>query len=83
LELHRLLRPAVTILRYLFVGGDAPSCLKSADVNDSGTVEIDDAVFFLTFLFQRGVDPAEPFVVCGEDATADGLTCDSYAPCER
>ena len=72
----------ISILSYLFLGSAAPSCLKSADVDDNGSVEITDAVSLLYFLFLGGDRPPPPFDACGADPTADALTCGSFAPCK-
>jgi hypothetical protein len=37
---------------YLFGGAPAPRCLDAADADDSGQVELSDAVFLLEALFQ-------------------------------
>ncbi|HVR75675.1 MAG TPA: hypothetical protein VMT52_15175 [Planctomycetota bacterium] len=75
------LADAVSILDYLFQGGPSPACLKSADLDDSGTVELTDAVYLLNFLFRGGPEPSEPFVSCGADPTADELGCGSSPGC--
>ena len=71
-----------TVLSYLFAKGPDPSCFDSADANDSGLVDIADAIAVLSHLFaQAGPLPA-PFGECGVDTTEDGLECFGYAPCE-
>jgi hypothetical protein len=67
-------------LSYLFAGGPAPDCLASADVDDSGRIEITDSIFLLRALFLGiGTVPA-PYPSCGEDPTPDDLSC--LAECE-
>ncbi|MBN1443606.1 MAG: right-handed parallel beta-helix repeat-containing protein [Planctomycetes bacterium] len=75
------LSDAVFVLGYLFLGGEAPSCVKSADIDDSGGIDITDAVRLLGYLFLGGLPPAEPFAGCGTDPHADELSCVSYPPC--
>jgi len=74
---------AISILGYLFLGTpvDLP-CQKSADVDDESSVNLTDAVYILNFLFLDAVRPGSPYPDCGLDLTADGLTCESHAPCE-
>jgi hypothetical protein len=70
----------ISILMYLFVEGHgAPGCLDAADLNDSGALEIGDGVFGLSYLFAGGPPPAAPFPACGEDLTADDLTCADFS----
>ncbi len=65
----------VFTLIYIFRGGAIPPCLDAADANDDGAVDISDPVFTLFFLYAGGRNPPAPYPVAGEDATADGLTC--------
>lgn len=71
----------VNILRFLFLGDFALSCLDSADVDDSGEIDVSDAIRLFIFLFLSGPAPAGPFPTCGIDATADDLDCDGYPLC--
>ncbi len=73
---------ASSILGFLFLGSEAPDCMKAADANDSGTVDLSDAVAVLDFLFLGGAQPPDPHAACGADPTEDDLTCDAYPPCE-
>lgn len=76
------LSDAVTILTYLFLGSQTPSCLDAADSNDDGILDLSDAVFLLSFLFLGGPATPPPAAGCGTDATAaDDLSCESYPPC--
>ncbi|MBN1419590.1 MAG: right-handed parallel beta-helix repeat-containing protein [Planctomycetes bacterium] len=76
------LSDAVTILGYLFLGSAEPSCLKSADTDDSGDLNLTDAVFLLGHLFLGGPQPPTPYPACGEDTTDDALTCLRFTACE-
>jgi hypothetical protein len=55
--------------------------MKTTDANDSGEVDIADAIYLLAHLFAQGPDPLPPFALCSRDPTEDPLTCDSYGPC--
>ncbi|MEM7230557.1 MAG: right-handed parallel beta-helix repeat-containing protein, partial [Planctomycetota bacterium] len=37
----------VALLLHLFAGREPPSCMKSADANDSGVLDLSDAIYFL------------------------------------
>ena len=67
----------VTILRYLFAGrGDAP-CRDAFDTDDSGAIDLADAIRLLNALFVPGSPPtAPPNSSCGPDPTADDLECE-------
>src|SRR2546427_7608587 len=45
------LSDAMFVLNYLFTGGNAPTCPKSADTDDSGALELTDPVYLLNHLF--------------------------------
>ena len=65
----------LAILLYQF--GDRPiSCTDAADVDDSGEVEVTDAVRLFNYLLLDGPAPAAPFPVAGRDDTADALDCE-------
>jgi len=66
---------------FLFLGGTDLECAKSADADDSGALNLSDAVFVLSYLFMAGMPPAQPFPACGTDPTPDGLTCEFFPPC--
>jgi hypothetical protein len=57
-------------------------CRDAADANDSGELDVSDAVFALLFLFAGGQPPPMRFSSCGLDATKDALDCVSFPPCE-
>ena len=67
-------------LNYLFLEGEAFSCIKAADTNDDGRLNLSDAIWTALYLFQGKVI-ASPFGVCGIDPTTDGLSCDRFAQC--
>jgi hypothetical protein len=74
------LTDAVSILGYLFLGeGGEDVCEDAADTNDSGRVDLADAVFLLVHLFAGGASAPEPAEACGEDPTDDSLDCATYA----
>ncbi len=50
---------AISILDFLFGGGDAPDVIDAADTNSDGKVDLSDAVFLLEFLFLGGARPVE------------------------
>ncbi|MEM7235206.1 MAG: dockerin type I domain-containing protein, partial [Planctomycetota bacterium] len=66
---------AITVLQFLFLGGDDPTCLDAADIDDDGQVNITDAIRLLNFLFLGGLKPAAPYPDAGCDATDDALGC--------
>ncbi|MBI4607255.1 MAG: hypothetical protein HY721_35265, partial [Planctomycetes bacterium] len=74
-------------LGYLFLGRDAPGCLDAADADDSGVLELTDAVFLFSHLFLGGPAPPAPGAeACGPDPTAEEpahpeLDCAVFAPC--
>ena len=70
------LSDAVFVLNYLFTGGPAPGCLKSADCDDTGVLDLTDGVYLLSLLFLGGAQLPEPFPGCGRDPTQDELTCE-------
>lgn len=63
-------------LSYLFIGGINPFCLDALDMNDSGSVDIADAMFGLSSLFIIGSPPPPaPYPDPGEDPTIDPIVC--------
>ena len=65
---------AIMLLSYLFQGGKEPKCLDSADVDDSGGLDLSDVVYLLNRLFLGGAEIPQPRQL-GVDPTADGLSC--------
>lgn len=72
---------AVAVLLYLFAGNAAPPCLKSADADDSGEINVTDPVRMLQYLFQGGALAAPAAPDCGLDAMEGGLSCEAFAAC--
>ena len=58
--------------------------MDSADANDTGNIEITDAIIIFSWLFTGGAPPAPPTPSspgypaedCGVDETEDGLGCE-------
>jgi hypothetical protein len=70
-------------LNFLFAGAPAPACLDAADGDDSGDLDLADALYTFFYLHLDGRPPPDPGpLTCGGDPTFDGLPCDSYPPCE-
>jgi len=67
---------SIKILLHLFLD-DSPDldCLDAADVDDTGELSITDPIVLLSFLFQAGPAPQDPFPGCGPDPTPDDLSC--------
>jgi hypothetical protein len=83
------LTDAVSLLGYLFLGGEAPRCAEAADSDNSGVVDITDALTILNYLFMGGLAPAPPGppgAPCGTDPDEPGspgdLGCEEYPACE-
>ncbi len=73
----------LTIIFHLFLGDPQElPCEKSADFNDSGGLDVTDAIDSLKFLFTGGSEPREPFKNCSSDPSIDGLSCGFHSPCE-
>jgi hypothetical protein len=73
----------ISLVAHLFLGGPAPKCLDSADVDNNGSVNLTDIIYELNYIFmgtQRPPDPFKPF--CGLETDTDALDCDRYLPCE-
>lgn len=77
------LSDAIFSLRWKFLGKQAPACLRAADVDDDGAVELADTTRFLDYFFYSTAPPPEPpFLACGLDTTADELSCEAHDPCD-
>jgi hypothetical protein len=61
-----------------FRGTQQIGCGDAADANDSGDVDLSDAVYELVYLFNGGREPPAPFSAPGQDPTADDLDCEVY-----
>jgi spore coat protein CotH len=68
---------AVSLLWFLFLGGNALDCADAGDANDDGKLAIADTVQILGYLFlARSPPPAPGPVSCGEDPPGSALGCD-------
>ncbi len=76
------LSDALAALNYIFGRAVAPSCVKSADANDDGKLNVTDGVTILLHLFAGRGDLAAPFTGCGADTTPDLLSCFAHSPCD-
>jgi hypothetical protein len=66
----------VAILLDLFLGQRAREpCRKALDADDSGALEITDAIALLLHLFANSPPPPPPYPAAGSDPTPDGLEC--------
>ncbi len=72
----------ILVLLHLFKENVTAPCEKAADVDDSGVVDITDAIYELSFFYLGGSAPPPPFDRCGLDPTADALTC-LASPCSN
>ena len=70
------LADAVCILEALFRGTGSNECLDSLDVDDSGHVNLTDAVRLVDWIFGAGPAPPAPVGDCGPDPSADSLDCE-------
>ncbi|MEM7236172.1 MAG: IPT/TIG domain-containing protein, partial [Planctomycetota bacterium] len=76
------LTDALLILDHLFIGQARLECLKAADFDDNGRVEIADPIGSLSYQFLGGPPPPAPGLEdCGEDPTEDQLSCERYSAC--
>ena len=80
-DTHRDISDVVCILKALFTDDAEPRCAKSIDVDDTGILDLTDAVFLARFLFLGAERPPVPFLRCGENPTADELTCNEFSEC--
>ena len=73
---------AVCTLEWLFLGGDAPSCVASANTNGDGQVDLSDPVSLLNHLFLGGPPPVAPFPKCGPGSPTDEeIGCERFERC--
>jgi hypothetical protein len=77
----RNLADVIGVLEFLFRDGAVPSCSKAADSNDDGRVNVLDPLLLLSFLFRDGAPLPEPAAGCGDDPTADELSCETFPAC--
>jgi dockerin type I repeat protein len=65
------------------LGTKEMQCKDAADADDSGAVNIADAVYLANYYFKHGPPPPAPFPACGADPTGtDTLDCGAYAACQ-
>lgn len=77
-----LVNDAIFSLDALF-GPGSFGCESAGDVNDSGTVDVADVIYLLSYLFISGPEIPPPFPDCGEDFyTFDSLTCTAPIVCD-
>lgn len=73
---------AYWILAYLFLGkSDEVLCLDAADVDDSGRIDLADAIYLLNHVLSEGPAPPPPFLDAGEDPTPPSLGCERPFEC--
>jgi len=71
----------IQVLDYLF-NATPSDCLDALDANDTGTINITDAVTVLCTIFCAGTpSPAPPYPACGFDPTGDALDCVVFPGC--
>jgi hypothetical protein len=71
------LSDGVFVLLFLFAAGEEPPCEDAMDIDDSGDINISDAIDLFNFLFLGSGDPPPPFGdLCGPDPTEDELGCE-------
>lgn len=74
---------AIFTLRSLFLGGVEPRCEDASDADDSGGLDLADAVETLAFLFRGATILPDPGpLLCGTDPSADGLGCAGHPFCD-
>ena len=72
---------AIQTLRFLFEREGELLCLKAADSNDDGRLNVVDPIALVSELFGRGDGLPEPFAECGSDPTEDALGCRGPSSC--
>jgi len=76
------LSDGISTLGFLFLGNTKLACLEAADANDSGGLDLTDAVFTFLYLFSSGSPIPQPGpTACGLDPTPDDLGCAASASC--
>jgi hypothetical protein len=61
------LSDAVSLLSFLFTGGEAPDPRAAGDVNDDGELDISDPIYLLDYLFRGGPPIPAPYPEPGLD----------------
>lgn len=72
----------IVSLKFLFLGGEAPLCLDTADANDDGAIDLTDPIVTLMHLFSGGSVPSYQFGYCSVDITPDEISCEDYTACD-
>jgi len=67
------LTDGIKILGFLFVGESLNSCADAADTDDTGIVDLSDAIYLLVHLFLGGPPLPLPYPASGLDLTPDEL----------
>lgn len=70
----------IALLSWLFASGTL-DCASACDRDDSGSLNLGDAVALLNALFQVVAPPEAPYPGCGTDPMPDALDCISYPGC--
>jgi len=66
----------------LFLGAAEPACLDAADADDSGVLDLTDAIYSLGWQFTGGAVPPPPGPsACGPDPSADTFKDCVYPGC--
>ena len=66
----------IRIVNRLFLSAGPFACDDAADANDSGSIDLSDAIRVFGFLFQGEPPPLAPGPFeCGNDPTDDALHC--------
>ena len=60
------------LLRFFYDKEYEPPCLESADVNNDGLVQLDDALQLISYVTHGLSPPASPFPACGRDPDDPG-----------
>ena len=60
------------LLRFFYDKEYEPPCLESADVNNDGLVQLDDALQLISYVTHGLSPPALPFPACGRDPDEPG-----------
>ncbi len=64
----------IWILNDLFQGGASGVCAEACDADDSGSLDMIDAIYIFQYRLLNGPAPVAPFPACGIDA---GAVCDT------
>lgn len=73
---------AITIVRYEFLATIETHCADALDADDSGKIDVVDALRVLQQVLGRAPRRLRFSRFCAPDSTHDSLDCETYAPCE-